>query len=91
MTEIKTRWITSQYDPSASPPALPTAQEGQQHLVYAALLDGVRGRIRLVAYTGISRTSICKCLIQLRDAGYVTLSRREVGLAAYEVAAYEAV
>jgi hypothetical protein len=84
MTTIKTRWITSQYDPSMAQ-QIPTTQEGRQHIVYAAMLDGVRGRTGLSAHTGFMRDCVVNCLLDLRDAGYIKLSANVTGIATYEV------
>ncbi len=80
MTEIRTRWITSMYDPRKSVIANRklSAEDGDiHHYVYAAMLDGCTSRTQINRYTRISEYRIAQCLIDLLEAGY--LERQRVG------------
>lgn len=74
MNKIKTIWLRDFYDPLAPAPE-PIEESTNHHLVYAAMLDGLRGREPLEEYTGISCSIICKLQIDLARAGYIRLGK----------------
>lgn len=78
MTTIKTNWLTKFYDPLAAPAIVEKAWEfgePRHHLVYAAMLDGVRGKDAISDYTRIGATQVIEILHDLASAGYVRLGK----------------
>ena len=78
MTPIQTRWITSHYDPLKPVPAPKPVEAGKDtrhHLIYAAMLDGVRSKIALGDYTGLADRTVGRLQKDLARAGYIRIGR----------------
>ena len=74
MTTIKTNWLAAYYDP-LNPPPEPKEEITNHHLVYAAMLDGVRGKDALEDYTGICSNTVSKLQRDLAKEGYIRMGR----------------
>jgi hypothetical protein len=77
MNKIRTIWLRDFYDP-LKPVPVPEPKEidfTQHHLVYAAMLDGVRGKEALEDYTKLSGHVVGELQRDLARAGYIRLGK----------------
>lgn len=75
MTIIKTNWLTEFYDPLAPAPEPKESLDSRHHLVYAAMLDGVRGREAISDYASIGAMQVNEMQQDLAQAGYIRMGR----------------